>query len=111
MKAGSTVSATARAERSRQATKAAVAENLLYAGILARIWPSWVLVREPRTDSERKWGVWPILAVDSPAGWLTWRLSPEEEPAFDWIPRRPYAGEKIEDRTGILLALASQGWS
>lgn len=113
MKRGETLSATARAERAREATKAAIARDLLYAGILARMWPSYVMKPEPNGQSERNeyWlRAFPyILAVESPAGWLSWRLSPEEYEAFDWVPMRAHAGEKVTDRTATLLALATDG--
>jgi hypothetical protein len=113
MKRGETLSATARAERARESTKAAIARELLYAGILARIWPAYVMKPEPsgRGDRNEYWlRAFPyILAVESPAGWLSWRLSPEEYEGFEWVQKRDWKGEKVQDRTAILLALATDG--
>lgn len=114
MKRGEVLSATARAEKSRQATKNAIARELLYAGILARLWPAFVMAPDPeKLQSEREKRYlreYPyILAIESPAGWLAWRLSPEEHEAFEWVPTREHQGEKVEDRTAVLLALATDG--
>lgn len=112
MKANEKLSATARAARARESTKQAIGRELLSAAVFARIWPSYVLTREPRTPSEKKWGVWWILAVNSPAGWLMWRLSEEERDLFDWVNHQPWKGEKLQDRTPILLALATdESWT
>lgn len=103
MKAGEKLSATARAERSREATKAAIARELLYAGILARIWPAYVAHSVVNT------GFPYLLCVDSPAGTLRWRLSDEEREMFDWVNVTDWNGEKPVDRTAVLLALATDG--
>ena len=42
MRRGETVPASVRADRSREATKQALARELAYAGILARFWPSYI---------------------------------------------------------------------
>lgn len=88
-----------------------MARELAYAAILARLWPSWVMKLKPRTDSDRRWAErlpW-ILGVQSPAGWLAWRLSPEEYQSFQWVTERSHNGEFVEDRMPVLLMLA-EGW-
>jgi hypothetical protein len=92
-------------ERARETAKAAAGRELLYAGILARLWPSVVMQSGRESDAG-----WFILAVESPAGWLSWKLSPEERDAFEWVPMRDWHGEKVEDRTPVLLALATNVW-
>ena len=95
------LSATARAERSREATKAAAARELLYGGTLARIWPAYTTnVRRPNPEYPY------LLCVESPAGLLTWRLSEDEAVFFEWLPNRQNTGELAADRTPILMALA-----
>ncbi len=103
MKAGETLSATARMERSREATKRAAARELLYCGILARLWPSFVA----EVDNP----VYPwIVCVQSPAGELTWRLTEEERPFFDWMETGATSLKRAIDRTPTLMALAGNGW-
>lgn len=106
MKRGETLSATARAERSREATKAAIARELLYASILARLWPAYLCeVHGINEDFPY------LLCVQAPSGdRLTWRLSPEEYTAFEWLgPVHSNSGERAKDRTDVLLALATDG--
>lgn len=113
MKRGEVLSATARAERARATTKAAMARELAYAAILARLWPSYVMKLKPRTDSDKRWAKrlpW-ILGVQSPAGWLAWRLSPEEYESFRWVNERPHNGEPVDDRMPVLLMLADGSWT
>lgn len=110
---GEKLSATARAERSREATKQAMARDLLYAAILARIWPAVVMKPDPdgKSDSVKRGLVeFPyILAIDSPAGWLTWKLSPDEYEMFDWVPKREHHGETVTDKLPALTLLATDG--
>ena len=95
------LSATARAERSREATKAAAARELLYGGTLARIWPAYT------TNDKRDNPAFPrLLCVESPAGLLTWRLAEDEAKFFDWLPKRQNTGQLAVDRTPVLMALA-----
>jgi hypothetical protein len=105
MKRGETVSASVRAERARESAKQAIARELLYAGILARLWPSYVMQSNRKSDDG-----WFILAVESPAGWLWWKLSPDERQAFEWLPEREHDGQIVKDRTPTLMALALDGW-
>lgn len=97
-----TTSARTAADRSRAATKNAIARELLYAGILARLWPSYVAHVE-NDDYPH------LLCVDSPAGILTWRLTPDEHEAFEWVPRGESTYKRAQDRVPILHALAD-GW-
>jgi hypothetical protein len=106
MKADEKRSATARAERSRLATKNAIAREMAYAGILTRLWPSYVMKSKRKSD-----GGWFILAVDSPAGLLCWKLSPEERASFEWVTERPHTTETVVDRLPTLLHLASDSWT
>jgi len=102
---GSTVSATARAHASREATKKAMTRELLSGRIFARTWPAYVTA--PKTPNA---SFSLLLCVESPAGLLTYRLSEDEYGLVDGIPRRPNTGENPVDRLPILHALATIGW-
>lgn len=105
MKRGETLSATARAERSRESTKASIARELLHAAILAWMWPAYITTCDPRKPNDAfPW----ILCVESPAGVLRWRLSSEERQFFD-VRTQDWDGEQPVDRTAVLLALATDG--
>lgn len=102
MKAGTTLSATEKMERSREQTKRMATRELLYAAVFARLWPSYLAEVRPANDSYPV-----ILCVESPAGRLTWRISSEELPYFEeWLKTTPNAGERAEDRTPVLMALS-----
>lgn len=94
-------------ERSRQRTKIVVARELLYVGILARLWPSWLAKPlKPKANP-----AFPhILCIDTPAGLLVWRLTDEEVEFFDYVDRRENDGRSAEDKEGALYALVSEGW-
>lgn len=104
---GVPISATARAERSREVTKAALARELWYAAILARLWPAYIA-----NDSRENPSFPHVLCVDSPAGLLTWRMSADELDLFEFldVPRKnlPIAPR---DRQPVLMALAANGWT
>ncbi len=105
MKKGTTVSASARAERSREATKAAITRELLYAGVLSRLWPAY-LTQPCRDNPVFPW----LLCVESPIGVIVWRLTEEERPFFEWITDyRTNTGERAHDRIAILMALSADG--
>lgn len=108
MRKGSTHTRTAtdRAERSRDATKRAIARELMMACILARVWPSYLTT--PRYVNAE----YPLLlCVSSPSGLLVWRVSLEERPLVeDWLPLRARTTEMPVDRLPILQALAENGW-
>jgi hypothetical protein len=92
--------------RSREVTRHVVARELLYAGILARIWPAFLT--EPTVPQVN----FPaLLCIESPAGLLVWRLSADELAGFqDWIPYRDNPGTPAEDKFAALYALAMEGW-
>lgn len=99
------LTATEKMKRSREMTKRMAARELVYAAILARIWPSY-LAQVARENPEYPL----ILCVESPAGMLTWRLSTEEAVFFaDWLQERENNGERASDRDPTLMALA-EGW-
>ncbi len=106
MKKGTTLTATEKMDRSREMTKRMAARELLYAGVLARLWPAYLAPSKPSNDA------FPLLlCVESPAGLLTWRLDSDECVMFDWLEQRDNAGEKATDRTPILHGLAtSDDW-
>lgn len=99
------LTATERMERSREATKRVTARELLYAGVLARIWPSYVT--EP---SKPQPGFPFLLCIESPTGLLVWRLTEDESQGFRWLSCRPNDGRPSEDKDAALYALAMEGW-
>lgn len=101
------LSATEKMERSRERTKTVVARELLYAGILARLWPSWMTTpRHPKQNPSFPY----LLCIETPAGLLVWRLTENESIFFDWVVRQDNDGRTAEDKEGALYALASHGW-
>jgi hypothetical protein len=99
------LSATARAERSRATTRAATARELLYAGVLSRVWPAY-LTAPVKPNDGYPW----LLCVESPVGVIVWRLAIDEREFFEWVTEeRPNAGERAHDRTAILMALSADG--
>jgi len=107
MRKGQTLTATDRAERSRATTRHVMARELMYAGILARLWPQEAYLTTSRLPSD----MFPsLLCVTTPAGPLVWRISTDEEPFFDWLPRRSRTNEAATDRLPVLQNLAANGW-
>lgn len=101
-----TITATERMARSREATKRAFIREMLMAGILARLWPSYITACDPRYPNAE----YPeLLCIDTPAGKLVWRLGTDEAAAFEHLARRDREGEAATDRTPVLQALAD-GW-
>ena len=102
------LTATERAHRSRQATKAAIGRELMYASILARIWPAHLM--PPRQTSDKRFVA--ILCIETPAGEIVYRLTDEELPVFSHLEERPIHGgdHTAVTKEGILLALATEGW-
>lgn len=102
------LSATERMARSRETTKAVVARELIYAGVLSRVWPSYITTpNKLRNNPSFPY----LLCVKSPAGLLVWRLTEDEAIFFDWLEERPNDGADSEDKAATLYALASGGWS
>lgn len=100
------LTATQRMERSRAATKRAFDREMLMAGILARLWPSYLTTCDPRYPNEE----YPdLLCIDSPAGKLVWRTGPDEAPIFEHLPRRKRVDERASNRIPVLQHLA-EGW-
>lgn len=106
MPKGQTLTATERMERSRATSRMAMARELMMAGILARLWPSYLTT--PKIPNEE----YPLLlCVESPAGRLIWRLSIDELAFFeDWISTQPRVDETPADRLPVLQSLAENGW-
>ena len=102
------LSATEKMERSRERTKAVVARELLYAGILARLWPSWITTP---TKVKQNPAFPLLLCIETPAGLLVWRLSEAESVFFDYVERRANDGRPADHKEGTLYALASDGWT
>lgn len=107
MRKDQTLTATQRMERSRVSTRLSMARELMTAGILARLWPSYLTT--PKIPNED----YPLLlCVESPAGLLVWRIAADERPFFeDWIHERPRQNEQAIDRLPILQNLAENGWT
>ena len=103
-KDGRVLTATEKAERARATTRAALTRDLLYGGILSRLWPSYVVATK---NPEYPW----LLCVETPIGeLLTWRIAVDEADLVVALEERPNTGEKATDRTPILMALAQDGW-
>ena len=101
------LSATEKMERSRERTKAVVARELLYAGILARLWPSWITTP---TKVKQNPAFPLLLCIDTPAGFLVWRLTEHEADFFDYVTRLDNDGRAADDKESTLYALAAHGW-
>lgn len=106
MRKGQTLSITAKLERARAMSRAAASRELLYAGVLARLWPAYITPIPDNDDYPA------CLCVESPAGLLTWRLAADERdmPYFAWLERRKTDLKRATDRTPLLLALAENHW-
>jgi hypothetical protein len=74
-------------------------------GILARLWPAYLI---DWTDRNPEYAY--LLCVESPAGLLVWRLTGDELPLFEYLPRRARTSERPIDRLPIMQALAAHGW-
>ncbi len=103
-----TLTTTQKLERSRETTKRLTARELWSGIIFARLWPSYLTPTAPENKDYPR-----LLCIDSPAGLLVYRISTEEQAVFkgeDWIATRSNCGEKADDRTPVLMALAAGGW-
>jgi hypothetical protein len=101
------MTATEKMERSRATTKYVAARELLYAGILARIWPAFLTEpKQPQVNFPA------LLCVESPVGLLVWRLTLEELEGFKetGLKYRANPGMPAEDKMAALYALAMEGW-
>lgn len=94
-------------ERSRQRTKTVMARELLYVGILARLWPSW-LTTPLRAKANPAFPY--LLGIETPVGVLVWRLTENEALFFDYVAQADNDGRPAEDKEGTLYALAAHGW-
>lgn len=102
MRKDTTLSASARAERSRATTRSALARELLYGAVLCRFWPAYIApCKVPNPDYPS------VLCVKSPMGLLTWRVSPDEAMLFEHLPKRDTPTAPA-DRTPILLHLVER---
>jgi hypothetical protein len=108
MRKGTTLTATEKMDRAREATKRLATRELWSGLIFARLWPAYITPTKPANND------YPLLlCIESPAGLLIYRVSEEEKVIVedeDWLPTRPNAGEKAVDRTPLLIAIAGGGW-
>jgi hypothetical protein len=109
-------SATEQKLRSREVTKAVMARELCYAGVMARFavrqtTPGWsAYLTEPKNIKQNP-GFPALLCIDTPAGLAVWRLSLDELDAFkEWLPYKENDGRVAEDKAVLLYALAFDGW-
>ncbi len=101
------------ASQSRDAARAAhqdtLGREMLYAGILARMWPSFLTV------PQREDALYPaVLCIDTPAGRIAYRLRADDLPGFEHVTeRRPKddAPCSLSDKFARLLHLSVEGWS
>ena len=105
----------ARKQVSREATKAAVARELMLASILTRFWPSYLFKpMKPQLHVQY------MLCIETPAGPICWRLwrdkddeNDTEMPLFEHIKDRREKGPvnyQAGDKEALLLLLSMEGW-
>lgn len=101
-------SATEKALASREATKAAVARELMLVSCLSRVWPAHLCQPlKPQPLLKR------LVCLHTPGGRLVWRLSDDELPLFSHLQDAPNDAPKDTGATGklaVLLTLATEGW-
>lgn len=105
--------ATERADIARNAHVDTRTRELLWAGIGARMWPSFVAPTPDLRDGSKDDLFPAVLCIDSPAGRLSYRLSKDEIDAFAHVPSRDtYDGLPCTqiDKMGRLLDLCMEGW-
>src|SRR6478752_4348138 len=94
------LSATARKDAAREATKAAVSRELMWASIGSRIWPSYLF--KPRQEQQN----FPALVcIESPAGCIVYRLSLDELDLFEHITDRRQEGPTDYEAGDKVIAL------
>lgn len=99
-------SATERMEAARSVKHDAVMRELCWASIGTRLWPSF-LMPNARPQPNYDW----LLAIESPAGRLVYRVANDELAAFDHLERRDTNdGVPSVDKFAALLTLATMGW-
>lgn len=100
------MSASARKDASREATKAAIGRELMLVSILSRLWPGSHIC-EPRTPQKNL----PFMVcLHSPAGPMLWRFSLQEEALFAHLgkPTENHADYQAGDKEALLLMLATE---
>ena len=101
---GYQTTATERMESARAVKSEALAREVCYARILARIWPAFIM--RPSAVQQNA----PLVCViETPAGPLFYRIFAAEQELFADLPVRDNDG-RMSDKLAILLALASDGW-
>ena len=99
------LSATARKEVSREATKAAVSRELMLVSILSRLWPGSHVCAPLKPQARLRY----LVCLHSPAGSLLWRFDDDERDLFEHLPHSDNhaADYKAGDKEALLLLLAT----
>ena len=99
----------ARKQVSREATKAAVARELMLVSILTRIWPAYLF-----HPAKEQINLQYMVCLKTPAGPICWRLHESELELFEHITDRREKGPvnyQYGDKVALLLLLSTEGWS
>lgn len=98
----------ARKLAAREATKAAVARELMLASILTRVWPAYLF-----KPIKVQVNLPAMLCLETPAGPICWRLGIDELELFTHIQDRREDGPEgyeVGDKEARLLLLSTEGW-
>lgn len=102
------VPASKRADIARAAHLETKSRELLYASIIARLWPSFLTV-PTREDA-----LFPYLVcIDTPAGRLAYKLTESDRTGFQHVTEtreKDDAPSSSADKFARLLHLATEGW-
>jgi hypothetical protein len=106
---GDYLSASARKDAARQATKAAVARELMLVSILTRFWPAYLF-----HPTKEQINLPYMICLETPAGPICWRVGTDELELFAHIKRRLQTGPEhyqSGDKEALLVLLSTEGWT